>query len=172
MDIIENVNIADSKIGGYIIVKDSSGNIILRKDNMIVENGRKFIRDKFIASAIKISSEYLGTYNTYSLTQIAFGSDGTASQKTMTSLVNELIRTEITQTNLRIVDNSFQIQIKAIVDRVNSAEGINISEIGLVIEELDEGVSTGTETLFSRVVFDTIPVAAGEIYEVNYYIYF
>lgn len=173
MNIQDKLTVSDSKIGGYIVVTDSSGRVVLRKDNMILENGRKFIRDKFIANGIRAMSSYAGTYGAYSMTHIAFGNDASVSIPTMTSLVSEVTRSEITESIVRAVDNSLQVQFRAIVDRTESIDGLNISEIGLVIKELDiNGEETLNETLFSRVVFDTIPVAAGETYEVNYYIYF
>jgi hypothetical protein len=172
MKIIENLNISDSKIRGIVVIKDQSGNIILRKENMIVESGRKFIRDIFITNGIAAKADYSGTYSSFLLTHVVFGSSDVASQSTMTSLQNEVLRVRLLENNVITDDNSVQIMFKAIADLTSSPIGITIKELGLVAKEFNNGVETTNEILFSRAVFDSIPVSAGEKYEVEYYIYF
>jgi hypothetical protein len=172
MKITENLNISDSKIKGIVVIKDQSGNIILRKENMIVESGRKFIRDIFVTNGIFAKANYLGTYSSFLMTHVVFGSNDVASQSTMTSLQNEVLRVRLVENNVITDDNSVQIKFKAIADLTSSPIGITIKELGLVAKEFNNGVETANEILFSRAVFDSIPVSAGEKYEVEYYIYF
>jgi hypothetical protein len=170
MKIYERSNINDSKITGIVVIKNKDGRIILKKENMIVENGREFIRDKFAKNAGigSFSSGYSGTYLDYSLTHIGFGNSDVVTQYTMTSLISEEedLRTPLSSANVAKGTSEPYLKFTASVDRTNKATGYTLREIGLFItfEELS--------TLFSRVVFDPIPIAAGERYEVEYYIYF
>jgi len=172
MKIHENLNIRDSKIKGIVVIKDSSGKIILKKENMIVESGREFIRDKFAANANigDFSTGYSGTYLNYSLSHIGFGSSDVVSQFNMTSLIAEnvslLPRAILNNSNVEKGTTDVFLKFKASVDRTNENLGYTLREIGLYMSlEL-------SFVLFSRVVFDPIPIAAGEKYEVEYYIYF
>jgi hypothetical protein len=59
------------------------------------------------------------------------------------------------------------IKFSASMDRTALSTGYTVREIGLVLTAEGED-----DLLFSRAVFDPITVAAGEIYQVDYYIYF
>jgi hypothetical protein len=172
MKITESLNISDSKIRGVVVIKDWSGKIILKKENMIVESGRKIIRDVFIKNGIFVKSSFIGTYSSYLLTHVVFGSSDVASQSTMTALESEVLRVRLVESDVVVADNSVQIKFKAIADLTNSLTGITIKELGLLAKKFEGNIETNDETLFSRAVFDSIPVAAGEKYEVEYYIYF
>jgi hypothetical protein len=63
----DSFRVSDSKITGYVVIKEN-GKIIIKKENMIVETGRKYIKDlvhnKIIGSgseARKINSVKFGT---------------------------------------------------------------------------------------------------------------
>jgi hypothetical protein len=178
MKIQENLNITDSKVKGVVVIKNSDGTIILKKENMIVASGREFIMDKFSKAANigNFSTAYTGTYTSYSLTHIGFGNSDVASQYSMESLVSEntLFRKVL---SVDIVEKSSTgtpfLKFKANLNLTNST-GYELREIGLLMSIVSEAnsITYSSYTLFSRVVFDTIPIVSGENYEVEYYIYF
>jgi hypothetical protein len=170
MKIYERSSINDSKITGIVVIKNKDGKIILKKENMIVETGREFIRDKFAKNAGigNFSEGYSGTYLDYSLTHIGFGNSDVVTQYTMTELISEdtELRTPLSSVNVNKGTVEPYLKFTANVDRINEATGYTLREIGLYL------TSGLIFTLFSRIVFDPIPIAAGEKYEVEYYIYF
>jgi hypothetical protein len=181
MKIQENLNITDSKIRGVVVIKNADGTIILKKENMIVQSGREFIMDKFSKAAGigNFSTAYTGTYTSYSLTHIGFGNSDVASQYSMESLVSENTAPGIRQVlSVDIVEKSSTgtpfLKFKAGLNLGSSASGYELREIGLLMSIATDTnpITYDNFTLFSRVVFDTIPIIAGENYEVEYYIYF
>jgi len=173
MKIYERSNINDSKIKGIVVIKDNNGKIIIKKENMIVKNGREFIRDKFALNAGigNFSTNYTGTYTSYSLSHIAFGASDVITQYTMTSLISESFRTVLSSANVAKGTTEPYLKFTASLDRTNQSTGYTLREIGLIIKT-DPSNNNETGLLFYRVVFDPIPIAAGEKYEVEYYIYF
>jgi hypothetical protein len=171
MKIQENLNITDSKIRGVVVIKNADGTIILKKDNMIVQSGREFIMDKFSKAAGmgNFSTDYDGNYTSYSLTHIGFGNSDVATEYSMTSLVSENVEFRNLLTS-SLVTKSFTgtpfLKFKALLNLSSSTTGYELREIGLIM------TTNSDSKLFSRVVFDTIPIIAGENYEVEYYIYF
>jgi hypothetical protein len=160
---------------GYVIMKKSDGTILFEKDNMILTEGRKYLRELFIVNALpsdfNYTIQYLGIESQYSLRSIAFGSSGIASQLNMTTLQNPIY----------INGDTFKIPIqKEMVEASNGQMFIVIKgsltpNAGRIIKELGLFLGNGTlveDKLFSRVVFDPIPVEEGETYDIDYYIYF
>lgn len=153
----EKVSVADTKkyVKGHIIVKDKDGNVIIDKDNMIVETGRKYLLSKCFGTA-----EYEG----YSISKIFYGegSDMTTPDFTKAKLINpqyvELKSGDIENKNL---------YVKITNTLTYTEQNKTLTEIGLMI-------SNGTtEELFSRVVHDPIVLNnKNNKYTVNYYIYF
>jgi hypothetical protein len=59
----DSFRVSDSKVKGYVVIKQD-GKIILRKENMIVENGRKYIKNLVLSKITetrKINSIKFGT---------------------------------------------------------------------------------------------------------------
>lgn len=170
----ESVNVSDSKIRGVVVVKRQDGTVLLKKENAIVRDGRKFIRDKFIASGIPSLSGFTTELSTYELDKIAFGSSDVATEYDMTSLVSQdsesaVVMSEVADTASAEAGTMF-IKFTAQMDRTSLSTGYTVREIGLVL--VDSAVSPGADKLFSRAVFDPITVAPGETYQVEYYLYF
>jgi hypothetical protein len=171
----ERVNVSDSKIRGVVVFKRQDGTIVLKKENAIVQNGRKFIRDKFIASGITSLSSFDSNLSTYELDKIVFGSSDVATEYNMTSLVaqdaDSVVTISTTPGSVEAEDSAMFIKFSAEMDRTNKSNGFTVREIGLVIKDTRE-TGAGPDLLFSRAVFDPITVAPGEKYQVEYYIYF
>jgi hypothetical protein len=169
--ISETVSVSDSKIRGVVVIKRQDGSIVLKKENAIVQNGRRFIRDKFIASGIAALSDFESDLTAYSLDKIAFGSSDVATEYDMESLVSPEALSELTISEVtgaaQADEGTMFIKFSASMDRTALSTGYTVREIGLVLTAEGED-----DLLFSRAVFDPITVAAGEIYQVDYYIYF
>ncbi len=172
--VIETVNVSDSKIRGIVVIKRKDGTILLKKENAIVRNGRKFIRDKFIASGIPALSDFTSELSTYELDMIAFGSSDVATEYDMESLVSQDTESEVTISDesdaVAAESGTMFIKFSAQMDRTALSTGYTVREIGLVL--VDSAVSPGPDLLFSRAVFDPITIAPGETYQVEYYLYF
>ena len=170
----ERVNVSDSKIRGVVVFKRQDGTIVLKKENAIVQNGRKFIRDKFVASGIAYLSAFESGLSTYTLNKIAFGSSDVATEYDMTELVAQDDETIVTIDEVsgavEAEEGSMFIKFSAEMDRTSLSTGFTVREIGLILEDTSE--SPAADLLFSRAVFDPITVAPGEKYQVEYYIYF
>lgn len=168
MELYDHLNVKDSKIRGVVILKKADGSIVFTKENMIVRDGRKFIRDKFIKSAIIPFNSFNTSLSSYSLSHIGFGNSDVITEFTMTSLVSENLelRTPISVLNTVIEENNTYIKFRASIDRTAADTGYTFNELGLIM------TSENSSLLFSRVVFDPITVGSSERYEVEYYIYF
>jgi hypothetical protein len=166
MRIEDKIQLTDN-IGpkGYVIMKKSDGTVLFEKFNLIVAEGRKYLRELFIVNAFPSDFSYNRQYEDYSLKSFGFGSSGVA--------------TELDTDNLEpLIDNN-KINIKKeILEALNGQmyivlKGTLTPESGTVIRELGLFLSNDSnDKLFSRVVFDPIPVEAGETYDIDYYIYF
>jgi hypothetical protein len=171
MKVNDYVSVSDSRIRGVVVVKRADGTVVLRKENMIVQSGRRFIRDKFIASAIPALNSPVAfetDLTGFQLRFIGFGRSDVASEYDMESLVSEEVsqRSQITSQNVSAEGDSMFIKFNAEMDRTSEATGFTVREIGLIMTKEEE------DLLFSRVVFDPITVSPGERYEIEYYIYF
>jgi hypothetical protein len=171
MELHDYLNITDSKVRGVVVLKREDGSIVFSKENMIVQNGRKFIRDKFVKSAIIPFESFNTTLSSYSLSHIGFGNSDVVTEFSMTSLVSENLdfRTPVSILNTVIEENNTFIKFRAGIDRTASDTGYTLNEIGLIMTSSGSGEAA---LLFSRVVFDPVTVGSSERYEVEYYIYF
>jgi hypothetical protein len=172
MELNDYLNITDSKIRGVVILKKEDGTIVFKKENMIVQNGRKFIRDKFAVSGIFALKDYVSNLKDYNLSYIMFGNSDVITEYTMTSLIspNTATKQDILNTNSSIEEVNMFIRFRAILDRTGEATGYTARELGLMLSK-DDG-QFGQDLLFSRIVFDPITIGASEKYELEYFIYF
>jgi hypothetical protein len=168
MELKDFLNISDSKIRGVVVMKNSNGKIIFERENMIVQSGRKFVRDVFVRNAIPALANFAGLSN-YKLTHIAFGNSDVITEYTMTSLQSEGIRIPINETNTTVEESTMFMKFRGSVNRSDSQSGYTVRELGLVLTNPD---NEQQDQLFSRIVFDPITIAPGESYEVEYYVYF
>jgi hypothetical protein len=187
MKINDYVNISDSGIKGFVVLKKSDGTVIFKKNNMIVENGRRFLRELFInslpitqtsTSATAGGETYTKEFNLFSLKYVGFGNAGTAtifSQKLLASTTPVFVK--LTEADFLFEGDSGdnRIVIKAKLDNTNAPSGFLAEELGLFLtkeEIVPIAAGSVNQALFSRVTFDPIPVASGDTYLLEYYIYF
>lgn len=76
---MKNYNNSKLPLKGYVVIEDLDGNVLVEKENMIVESGRSFIRDL-------VYKQVSGVADTRKFSYIQLGSDGTASYSGMTDL--------------------------------------------------------------------------------------
>jgi len=77
---MKNYNNSRLPLKGYMVIEDLDGNILVEKENMIVESGRSFIRD------LVYNQVATTTIDDRKFSYIRLGSDGTASYSGMTDL--------------------------------------------------------------------------------------
>jgi len=153
---------------GYVIFKKADGTVLFEKENMVVAEGRKYIREIFITNSFLTSGfVYNKEYTDYELTKIAFGAAGNATAldiEALGSIINDP-KLELTKEIIEASNGQMYIVFK----------GSITPDTGQIIRELGLYLSNGTpaeDILFSRVVFDPVPVEADETYNLNYYLYF
>jgi hypothetical protein len=81
----DTFRVSDSKIRGYVVLKKEDGSIVFKKENMIVEKGRKYIKELVFS---KISGSTVNDY----ISELKFGvgsfSDGTSAALTTPNMIN------------------------------------------------------------------------------------
>jgi len=162
----------DDKTGprGYVIFKKADGTVIFEKENLIVNEGRKYVRELFIKNAFTTSKfVYNNQYDDYELTKIAFGSAGSATSLD-TDALGDIIDTTIDLTKELIEASTGQMYI-VFKGSMTPDSGQVVRELGLYLTDASEG-GVKSDILFSRVVFDAAPVEADETYNLDYYLYF
>jgi hypothetical protein len=155
----DSFRVSDSKVKGYVVIKEGD-KIILKKENMIVASGRKFIKDKTFGSSSK------------SISKILFGKGTTPTQATDTvSTIDSVGYYDTGDTSnfsINLTDNlTTVITINLDKNSLGVVSDTSLSELGLVLTESEED-----DILFSRLTFDAIPLTIDHSYEIKYYIYF
>jgi len=169
MIINDYISITDSKtVRGFVVLKRGN-DVIFAKENMIVSDGRKFIRELFIKNGLSETLSYSEQYSEYKLNALAFGSSGLATELSTVSLGSEISgkRVLLTENVVDLPTGEMYILFKGAINIAEDLDGVIIRELGLYLTHI-----TQADKLFSRIVFDPIPVEPGESYEVEYYIYF
>lgn len=174
MNIRDNFDLKDS-FGprGYVIIKKENGEVLFKGKNLIVDGGRKYLKDLFVINAL--GGDASATYENYALKYLAFGSSGVAT--TLETNIDQFSlpvegdpsRIEITPQRYAAGEGDNYISFEAALNIDTGGTGLTIRELGLFLTDTE---STGDPILFSRVVFDPIPLEPGETYEVDYYLYF
>jgi hypothetical protein len=174
MTLKDFVSITDEKtVRGFVVFKKGDV-IIFEKENMIVSEGRRFIRELFINHGIGIT-DYSSEFTGYQLKSLAFGSSGQANTQSTDSLRSEIPNRRIAMSSTVYEASPGQtfIKFRGVLNLASAGEGVIIRELGLFLTATATPlIPSVTDKLFSRVVFDPIPVEPGESYEVEYYIYF
>ena len=156
--IIDSFEIKDSKnygINGIVSLKDDKGNIIFKKQNMIVEGGRTAILKSFRGQS---SGKIIGGV-------IKFGSGSSSSivvYPSDESLGNAIssLDTDLTANN---VNFDFEERTITINIELNPNSSELISELGIFLTDI---------TMFSRVIFEEVSLISGTSYTLEYIIYF
>ncbi len=174
-------------IRGHVVIK-KNGNIIVDKDNMIVLDGRKYLRELFVNSfsnAVLPSNveetskgEYDLLYKNYSVSHVAIGDGSNATILNSVAMSGGNIRYIPLNTGSITFGTSgdmFMI-IQTTIDNINLTDSFTVQELGLFLTNNGLDITAPSldspKKLFSRIVFDPIPVSSGDKYEVIYYIYF
>lgn len=148
---------AHSRIRGFVIIKDSDGNILVKRENMIVKSGRKMIFDlvrgaEGSSTIFKSDNILAAVSSSKTLTTSEMSLSGSSILKSDSGISVEISDISNNETELY---TCFTIDVKSTKDN-----------------ELNSLVLYSGETLFSRVVFDTIEISANSELTINYYIYF
>lgn len=168
INVKDTVQIRDYIPRGIVVMEDIDGKIIFRKENMILEAGRKAI----------LKSVF--TTNKIEFTGLAIGKDGSGSTSDMIELNkpftedngDEVIIPLKTidydgEENIKYDDLYILIETEKI--RLENYKGGLLREIGLLIKNEKVG---GDDVLFSRLSVDPTPLSAQMEYTIKYYIYF
>jgi hypothetical protein len=161
---MENKN-HNSPIRGRVIIRKTDGTIILDKDNMVVQTGRKFLRELFINSLVEKSSVlysdggiieepvdaltltggsgtvYTRQFNGYFVNQIGFGDSGTATEFTRTDLygTNKLY---FNLSNEKIIfppeSTELFLVFTAEINNTSALTGFLVEELGLFITRTEK----------------------------------
>lgn len=139
-----------SKIRGFVVITDENGNVLVRKENMIVKSGREMI-----FSAITSDSN---NFDMRGLKALASPKSGlTTEDMTYSDVELGGIDCSIGKVEVGDLEIRFPITVNS-----NSA---TINSLCLYTE-------TPQNTLFSRVVFNPIELSSNSTLTINYYIYF
>lgn len=156
----DDFNTKDSfrQIRGIVSLRDAdSGKIIFRKENMIVESGRKFILGKVFEDP---------NYSSFTISKIKFGKG--------IDIVNpedEDLKEEIGFLTKSIVPEKdsdkilFNISLNEI-KLPNEKDPVSITELGLFLS------NDNNDIMFSRLVFEPVYLNSGTSYELEYNVYF
>jgi len=185
----KNINIKDyfkvddshSRVRGFVVMRKENGDIVFAKENMIVKTGRTAIFNA-VTSGTDIS-----------FTKIVYGSGSQLPVEGDTALKNAIsaYSTDLTSTSTinKIYDANDDLDAVLTAD-ANGMVQTNVMETSAsnlyirfcstitgtavntsaYIREL--GIICGTDTLFSRIVFEGIPISSSTTYYLTYYIYF
>lgn len=168
---------------GFIILKNlKTGEILVKKHNMIVKNGRKYLFDIFMEKqpansdgGINYEGAITDSLKDYKLNKLKFGYginetvyESTELGSPLESGSGSIIISE--QTGTPISDSSYFKIEYTFKFKFNSSEAAatTISELGLFLTLNN----TTPDIMFSRVTFDPVPINANTEFELKYYVYF
>jgi len=158
---MKNININDyfklddnhSKIRGFVFCRDSSGNFIFNKENMIVKTGRNLILDTITGGSSALNLKNLNAYINNSKDFVTEADVfNTEDNWIELSKVSELPTIDSTNLVVHYTFNTADLEISG-----------KYSSLCL---------ATSNEILFSRVIFQSINVSADEVYTFDYYLSF
>lgn len=161
-------------VKGVVVLRDESGKIIFKKNNMIVKDGRKFLQELFYQAirnqtaptlyASKVSI-IVGTgtgVTTASMTKDAF-------DNAVTLVTSDINNTFITKSN----DGEEPFLVFKLKVRGEGTTAFNMSELGILLRyKLNGDDAESEDKLFSRIVFDPLPFTSSNSYDLDYYMYF
>ena len=95
----DTLRVSDSAIKGFVVMEREDGTTVFAKPNMIVENGRNYIKD------LVFNQVATTTMDTRKFSHIRFGSGMTATSPMMTDLETHIAG--IADTNINITDKTW-----------------------------------------------------------------
>lgn len=151
---------------GWVIFKRDDGKIMFKKHNMIVDGGRNFLKTCMLSTkgSILTAGSFkfgIGTIPT-SANDSALGSaiDSSSDNKVIL-LDNESFLADSNENGEHYIKGTCHIK------GINN-NSYSISELGLFLQ----GTDAFNGKMFSRLVFEAVPVSEKVGYTVEYYIYF
>jgi hypothetical protein len=154
----DTLRVSDSKIRGYVVL-ERDGKVIFKKENMIVENGRNYIKNLVHSKLID------GTSEARSISTLKFGEGTALVDASDTDLISNVLfyNKTLSITNLTVLSGD-EIGLKVTVEvEGNDSPAASVTELGLFLSD---------GSLFSRLVFDVFPLNQNTTYNLTYYIYF
>jgi hypothetical protein len=149
---------------GVVRLETIDGKLIFEKENMIVDNGRKYLLNLMHS---KLTSSTTTEDRRIATLRFGVGSNMTENNSNTLNSVISSLDTTINATNTTILGGSEPIGVKIIVEKTGT-EAVNpqmISELGLFL--------SGSPTqMFSRIIFEPVPFTISTTYRLTYYIYF
>lgn len=158
----DSFNMTDSTIRGFVVLTKLDGTIVFKKENMIVEGGRTFIRN--LAHDTLLSTKV----ETRTFGSIRFGAGLNPTTPTTTDLEDFITGYSIDLDKNNIVKSVSGDPLGLTISvQLTGADGQYeaTSELGLFLDD-------DPATMFSRLVFDPVPITDGFEYNLTYYIYF
>lgn len=155
----DTFRVSDSKIRGYVVLEREDGTVVFKKENMIVEGGRNYIKNLVHS---KLSG---GTSEARYIAEVKFGEGTTLPDSADTDLESNVADYDIalTTTELTVLSGG-EIGLKVAVEVVGTdTPTASVTELGLFLSD---------GSLFSRLVFDAFPLNQTTTYNLTYYIYF
>lgn len=150
-----------SKIRGFLIAKDEDGNILVKKENMIVKSGRALIFNAITGgNELDLKDVKAKISEDYKLTT----SDMIASDMNTDDLCADSKNNYSWPVSVNLNSTDLILECTFSVEGFN--KNYNANSLGLFYGEGDN------ETLFSRVVFNTIGLSTNRKVTFHYYIYF
>lgn len=181
--ITETVDIHDSGFNpkGYVIIKDKDGNVLVKKHNMIVKDGKDFIFGAFFNAAFNQNpspsgyNDLVGNLPKYKLTKLRFGNhdhETTFTQNYGSKDSRHLPEDDILVNDILIgtTDNHPYVKISKNISFDATYDINSVSELELILVPVED--ASLQPKLFSRIKFDVIPITAGIEFSLEYYIYF
>lgn len=143
-----------SKIRGFLVLKDENGNILIKKENMIVKSGRELILNAITPA----NTRNTNSFNMRNLSAMVSEDDNLTTPDSTYANFNPVSGITTTVESVTVENLCVTFTIKAECDSGN----YNLSSLGLY----------HGSTLFSRVVFDKIGLSSNSKLTFTYYIYF
>ena len=171
IDIKDYFKISDdhSEVRGFIEVKDSDGNTIFVKENMITETGREYIK-KLVYAGFGYTSDESRTLHSIHFNKdggITNSSDtelhGTSTTDDIVFLLNQEGPSNGYTYSITVTDNARSLRFSIDITDIPAENSIVFREAGLFLDNGD---------MFSRVAFAPLTLKTGNTYKINYYIYF
>lgn len=180
----------NDKIGprGFVVIRDTKGRIIVKKENMVVKAGRKYIFDLVCNENIFLKNGDTSNYSDYKFKKIIFFESNNNEVKYSDTLdilsgIPSITYEIGDEKDISFQQNGSENGISVYSENDNNYAYIKISktlsfnnsngDYPPVLSSLAIVIGDDkNEELFSRIVFDKIPVSAESELLLDYYIYF
>lgn len=171
----DKISVVDSErkpIKGVVKILDDNGNVIAKRENIVVIDGRKIIFDLFYRlittsteTDVTESGKIFSINFNYLTTPILSNPSLQYDQVTPNGTSSDLISADLTRTNIVKNDNDLCLEITY---TLTSESGTKFNNLFLTYRS----GSLSENKLFSRVAIDDVFLSAGAAYTIQYNIYF